>query len=147
MYSILGRWFWEVFELCRHKITSLCSSVVSTCEGVSEQPWVFTESGTTFFFFFFFVQILAAPCLLSHHPPQVSVWKYPTMQKIADLTGHTKRVLHLSQNPEGTTIVSGGGEMLRFWKVWEKPRVVRGGEGERGAGGSPLSQFHSYSVR
>jgi len=74
---------------------------------------------------------------------QVSVWKYPTMQKIADLTGHTKRVLHLSQNPEGTTVVSAGGEMLRFWKVWEKPRVVRGGE--RGERGSPL--YHSFSVR
>ncbi|RRT53484.1 hypothetical protein B296_00044978, partial [Ensete ventricosum] len=28
---------------------------------------------------------------------QLSLWAYPSMTKIADLTGHTARVLHLSQ--------------------------------------------------
>ena len=58
------------------------------------------------------------------------------MNKIADLTGHTKRVLYLTQNPEGTTVVSGGGEMLRFWKIWERPRMS----------GLPLSQNDSSPV-
>lgn len=52
---------------------------------------------------------------------QVVVWKYPSMQQIALLTGHTYRVLYLSLSPDGETIVTGAGdETLRFWNVFEK---------------------------
>jgi len=35
------------------------------------------------------------------------------------LTGHTMRVLYLSVNPNGSTIVTGAGdETLRFWNVF-----------------------------
>ncbi|KAL3684928.1 hypothetical protein R1sor_002950 [Riccia sorocarpa] len=37
---------------------------------------------------------------------QLCVWRYPTMEKMAELTGHTARVLHLAQSPDGTTVVS-----------------------------------------
>jgi cell division cycle protein 20 (cofactor of APC complex) len=41
------------------------------------------------------------------------------MKKIADLRGHTSRVLHLALNPEGTTLASAAAdETLRFWKVF-----------------------------
>lgn len=54
---------------------------------------------------------------------QVVVWKYPSMQQIALLTGHTYRVLYLSLSPDGETIVTGAGdETLRFWNVFEKNR-------------------------
>lgn len=43
------------------------------------------------------------------------------MQQIAQLTGHTYRVLYLSLSPDGETIVTGAGdETLRFWNVFEK---------------------------
>ena len=32
---------------------------------------------------------------------QIILWKYPTMQKVATLTGHTYRVLYLSMSPDG----------------------------------------------
>lgn len=52
---------------------------------------------------------------------QIVVWKYPKMEQVVSLTGHTYRVLYLSMNPEGTTIVTGAGdETLRFWKVFGK---------------------------
>lgn len=52
---------------------------------------------------------------------QMIVWKYPSMQQIAQLTGHTYRVLYLSLSPDGETIVTGAGdETLRFWNVFEK---------------------------
>ena len=52
---------------------------------------------------------------------QIVVWKYPSMQQIAQLTGHTYRVLYLSLSPDGETIVTGAGdETLRFWNVFEK---------------------------
>jgi len=32
---------------------------------------------------------------------QIILWKYPTMEKIETLTGHTFRVLYLSMSPDG----------------------------------------------
>ncbi|GJQ12452.1 hypothetical protein GpartN1_g4243.t1 [Galdieria partita] len=53
---------------------------------------------------------------------QLIVWKYPSMVKMAELTGHTSRVLHMSLSPDGQTVVSGAGdETLRFWRVFEAP--------------------------
>lgn len=52
---------------------------------------------------------------------QLTVWKYPTMTKLADLEGHKSRVSQLSISPDGETVVSGAGdETLRFWKIFQK---------------------------
>lgn len=51
----------------------------------------------------------------------IVVWKYPSMRKMATLTGHNMRVLYLAMSPDGETIVTGAGdETLRFWKVFPK---------------------------
>jgi len=50
---------------------------------------------------------------------QIVVWKYPEMEKISTLIGHTYRVLYLAMSPNGETIVTGAGdETLRFWNVF-----------------------------
>lgn len=50
---------------------------------------------------------------------QIVVWKYPKMEQVVSLTGHTYRVLYLSSSPDGTTVVTGAGdETLRFWRVF-----------------------------
>lgn len=50
---------------------------------------------------------------------QLCLWKYPSMVKVAEFTGHTSRVLHMAQSPDGTTVVSGAAdETLRFWRVF-----------------------------
>jgi len=52
---------------------------------------------------------------------QLSVWKYPSLVKLADLNGHQARVLHTSLSPDGTTVCSAAAdETIRFWKVWDK---------------------------
>ncbi|KAF9389438.1 substrate-specific activator of APC-dependent proteolysis [Podila verticillata] len=57
---------------------------------------------------------------------QVFVWKYPSMEQIAVLKGHTYRVLYLSLSPDGQTIVTGAGdETLRFWNVFQKSKIER----------------------
>ncbi|KAF9978539.1 substrate-specific activator of APC-dependent proteolysis [Actinomortierella ambigua] len=57
---------------------------------------------------------------------QVLIWKYPSMETVATLTGHQMRVLYLALSPDGQTIVTGAGdETLRFWNVFQKSRSER----------------------
>jgi len=50
---------------------------------------------------------------------EINIWRYPKMEKIATLTGHTYRVLYLAMSPDGSTIVTGAGdETLRFWNIF-----------------------------
>lgn len=50
---------------------------------------------------------------------EITIWKYPSLQKTATLTGHSSRVLFLAMSPSGETIVTGAGdETLRFWNAF-----------------------------
>ncbi|ONK80386.1 uncharacterized protein A4U43_C01F17100 [Asparagus officinalis] len=54
------------------------------------------------------------------------LWKYPSMVKMAELTGHTSRVLFMAQSPDGCTVASAAGdETLRFWNVFGTPEVAK----------------------
>jgi len=58
---------------------------------------------------------------------QIIVWKYPSMQKLTTLTGHTLRVLYLAMSPDGQSVVTGAGdETLRFWNIFPGPRSAIG---------------------
>ena len=78
---------------------------------------------------------------------QLCVWKYPSMVKMAEMTGHTARALHLAQSPDGTTVVSGGAdETLRFWRCFDsgaEKKTVRVGANARGN----KSMLKSMSLR
>ncbi|KAG6690558.1 hypothetical protein I3842_10G021300 [Carya illinoinensis] len=67
--------------------------------------------------------------LLSSHgfsQNQLILWKYPSMVKMAELTGHTSRVLYMAQSPDGCTVASAAGdETLRFWNVFGTPEVAK----------------------
>jgi cell division cycle 20, cofactor of APC complex len=53
---------------------------------------------------------------------QLILWKYPTMTKVKELTGHTERVLNMDMSPDGATVVSAAAdETLRFWNVFGTP--------------------------
>ena len=65
---------------------------------------------------------------------QIIVWKYPKMEQVVSLTGHTYRVLYLAMSPDGQVIVTGAGdETLRFWQCFKKK--------ERAAGIGSLGNF------
>eukprot|EP01108_Squamamoeba_japonica_P002619 TRINITY_DN226_c0_g3_i1.p1 TRINITY_DN226_c0_g3~~TRINITY_DN226_c0_g3_i1.p1 ORF type:complete len:504 (+),score=298.21 TRINITY_DN226_c0_g3_i1:137-1648(+) len=50
---------------------------------------------------------------------QLCVWSYPTLAKVTELYGHSQRVLHMAQSPDGQTVCSvSPDETLRFWKIW-----------------------------
>ncbi|MED6212542.1 hypothetical protein PIB30_084383 [Stylosanthes scabra] len=67
--------------------------------------------------------------LLSSHgftQNQLTLWKYPSMVKMAELTGHEERVLYLTQSPDGCTVASAAGdETLRFWNVFGSPEISK----------------------
>eukprot|EP00993_Chasmostoma_nieuportense_P000265 NODE_1246_length_1585_cov_76.652949_g1176_i0.p1 GENE.NODE_1246_length_1585_cov_76.652949_g1176_i0~~NODE_1246_length_1585_cov_76.652949_g1176_i0.p1 ORF type:complete len:455 (-),score=73.17 NODE_1246_length_1585_cov_76.652949_g1176_i0:221-1534(-) len=50
---------------------------------------------------------------------QLSVWRYPSLARLADLKGHESRVLYTALSPDGKMVVSAAGdETIRFWKVF-----------------------------
>jgi WD40 repeat protein len=50
---------------------------------------------------------------------QLSIWRYPSLRRTANLIGHTSRVLHLALSADGETVVSAAGdETLRFWRCF-----------------------------
>lgn len=57
---------------------------------------------------------------------QLTVWKYPSMVKVTELTGHTCRVLHMAMSPDGQTVVSAAAdETLRIWKCFASDPVAK----------------------
>lgn len=50
---------------------------------------------------------------------EVVVWKYPSMNRVATLTGHSRRVLYLTVSPDGRRIATGSGDFsVRTWDVF-----------------------------
>ena len=41
---------------------------------------------------------------------EIIIWKFPSMERSAELLGHSERVLNLSLSPDGTTVVSAGAD-------------------------------------
>ncbi|EJD08195.1 WD40 repeat-like protein [Fomitiporia mediterranea MF3/22] len=70
---------------------------------------------------------------------QICIWKYPSLDMVASLTGHTHRVLYLAMSPDGETIVTGAGdETLRFWNAFPSKKEVERGRRAGREGGSKL---------
>ena len=76
------------------------------------------------------------------HPPEPNPIPIPDQVRVAELTGHTSRVLHMAQSPDGTTICSAAAdETLRFWKV------LSGGEQNKKAKAAAQSSVLSSAIR
>jgi cell division cycle protein 20 (cofactor of APC complex) len=74
---------------------------------------------------------------------QLSVWSYPSLSKVADLNGHSHRVLHMAQSPDGQTICSAGAdETLRFWKVWAPEATAKKRAAPAAAGNRMLANMN-----
>jgi cell division cycle 20-like protein 1 (cofactor of APC complex) len=50
------------------------------------------------------------------------LWRYPSLSKVATLSGHQSRVLYMTVAPDGQGIVTGAAdETLRFWNAFPGP--------------------------
>jgi cell division cycle 20, cofactor of APC complex len=76
---------------------------------------------------------------------QLCLWKYPSMAKVAEFTGHTARVLHMAQSPDGSTVCSAAAdETLRFWKVFgDSPAAAQ----KKRSGTEASSILRSVNIR
>jgi WD40 repeat protein len=53
----------------------------------------------------------------SHH--NLTIWSFPSFEKVASLDAHASRILFMSQSPDGGSIITGAGdETLKIWKVF-----------------------------
>jgi len=81
---------------------------------------------------------------LGYSANAVVVWRYPSMAKLATLTGHTQRVLYMALAPDGQCVVTGAGdETLRFWSVFagHSDRAALAAEGGCGIATAPPSSL------
>jgi len=77
---------------------------------------------------------------------QLTIWKYPSMTRIADLTGHTARILALAMSPDGSTVASAAAdESLRFWKCFEVDKTHKTSVGKTNAKGGSGQQLDSLT--
>ncbi|KAK3037639.1 hypothetical protein RJ639_030416 [Escallonia herrerae] len=67
--------------------------------------------------------------LLSSHgfnKNELILWKYPSMVKLAELYGHSSRVLYMTQSPSGYTVASAAAdETLKLWNVFGNPDLAK----------------------
>lgn len=84
--------------------------------------------------------------LLSSHgysQNQLCLWKYPSMVKMAEFTGHSARVLHMATSPDGTTVCSAAAdETLRFWRAFGDGAEVAKAKAAKSAGNSVLRSIN-----
>jgi len=70
---------------------------------------------------------------------EVTIWRYPTMTRVATLLGHRARTLYLALSADGQVVITGAGdETIRFWKAF--PSATRRPESGLRAGPTSLSR-------
>lgn len=75
---------------------------------------------------------------------QLSLWKYPSLVKCADLEGHSGRLLDLAQSPDGSLVCSASAdETLRFWRLFSPHSAAKGRSTAGGPGAAGRAQAGS----
>ncbi|XP_054145945.1 cell division cycle protein 20 homolog [Melozone crissalis] len=57
---------------------------------------------------------------------QLIIWKYPRMNKVAELQAHTDRILNLTMSPDGTAVASAAAdETVQVWSCFEMDPIKK----------------------
>ncbi|PKI51219.1 hypothetical protein CRG98_028367 [Punica granatum] len=72
---------------------------------------------------------------------QLTLWKYPSMLRMVELTGHDSTVLVMAQSPDNCVVASvAADETLRTWNVFGDPELAA--KAARKANAEPLTLFN-----
>ncbi|CAD5192325.1 unnamed protein product [Musa acuminata subsp. malaccensis] len=66
--------------------------------------------------------------LTSHGSPnnQLTLWNYPSMTRVAEVSGHSSRVHSLAGSPLGGVVASAAAdETVKFWNIFETPKITK----------------------
>lgn len=78
---------------------------------------------------------------------QLCVWKYPSLAKVGEMTGHTARALHMATSPDGSSVVTAGAdETLRFWRCFGEP-TAKAADKAASLGAASNTLLRSVSLR
>jgi len=79
----------------------------------------------------------------------VMVHAYPSMEKVIEIRdAHDSRVLYSAISPNGDVVCTGAGdENLKFWRVWEAPKVKKGKDKEASRSGTGSTSSGILSIR
>lgn len=59
---------------------------------------------------------------------EIIIWRYPSMSRVATLSGHCRRALHLALSADSRVVITGAGdETLRFWHAFPGQTRRHGG--------------------
>ncbi|XP_064615021.1 cell division cycle protein 20 homolog [Liolophura sinensis] len=74
---------------------------------------------------------------------QLILWKYPSMKKVTELTGHTSRILCLAMSADNTMVTSAAAdETLRLWKCFAVEKTKKTSSKKAVGQASSLSMMH-----
>jgi len=86
-------------------LNGTCVSSVNTCSQVCDLLWSQSTD-----------EIVTAQ---GYSANEVHIWRSQGLSKVATLSSHMARVLHLATSSDGQTIITGAGdETIRFWSVF-----------------------------
>ena len=64
--------------------------------------------------------------LTSHDNHKLQLWKYPSLHKLGELTGHNGRINNIAISPSGTTVFSSSADRtVRMWKCFPTEKPVK----------------------
>jgi len=111
-------------DRCIRFWNTLTSANPNVCGNVSPKPLQVIDTGSQVCNLLWSKNVNEIVSTHGYSLNQIIIWKYPSMTKLATLTGHTYRVLYLANSPDGQTIVTGAGdETLRFWNVFPGSKI------------------------
>lgn len=83
-------------------------------------------------------ELLSTHGLPNNH---LTIWAYPTLNKIIDIPAHDSRILHSALSPDGAVVATAAAdENLKFWRVFDN-------DGKELSSGRSNGRYHQLQLQ